>query len=446
MRVFIVLYVLMLTFIVFWWKTSRDDYQLSDTHHPYDPLSQLLGLDDSFTNNGKSQGDIFKLSSDREPYISHFFNHKKSFCHGDFTAYKNLFAKLRNVTVDTEYGHGKRGGENISEVLNQQESEEFYRFHRGFFKLPCGENIRYDFGQESHLNGWLAALHTQPSPVKYKRYSEWTVAITRYEYANLYHTMTDFYNTFLVLKVFKVRPENATVLVVDGHPLGALDDTWKVLFKRVIRVGEFTEPVLFENMIWSIIGYDSPLNEHDLPSAPYLEEFRHQFLSKHGVQTDYELNCDKLNILLLWRHDYLAHPRNPSGRVSRKIKNEDELLQKITETLNGHDVNGLQIDLYPMPKQLEIIAKTDLLIGMHGAGLSHTMFLPRHAGLLEMYPMYYSPDNRHFRQMAEWRHLHYSVWLHYEPERDINDELTIVNVDEVAQLAQNMVQRICKTV
>lgn len=381
----------------------------------------------------------------RDPYINYFLQEPTSFCDGHFVGYKNLFAKLRSVILDTQYGHGRKGGENISEVLNQEESEEFYRLHNGFFKLYCEEQFRYIFGMDSHLTSWVNAINIKPSPVKYKTYSEWTIAITRYEYANLYHAMTDFYNAFLMLKVFWLKPDNVTILLVDGHPLGALDNTWKTLFKHVTRVGELTEPVMYENMVWSIVGYDSPLDEHDLPAVSYLEEFREFFLSKHSVKSDYEANCDKLNVLLLWRHDYLAHPRNPSGRVSRKIKNEDELLQKITDTLQGHNVQGLQIDLKPMHEQLQIIAKTDILIGMHGAGLSHTMFLPRHAGLIEMYPMYYSSENRHFRKMAEWRHLHYISWIHFEPERDLYDEYTIVDVNEISRYAKDMLNLICST-
>ena len=34
------------------------------------------------------------------------------------------------------------------------------------------------------------------------------------------------------------------------------------------------------------------------------------------VDNHHELNCDKLSILFIWRRDYLAHPRNPSGKIT----------------------------------------------------------------------------------------------------------------------------------
>ena len=44
----------------------------------------------------------------------------------------------------------------------------------------------------------------------------------------------------------------------------------------------------------------------------------------------------------MWRQDYVAHPRNPSGEISRKIKNENDLLKAVKESLPELDVRGIQ--------------------------------------------------------------------------------------------------------
>jgi len=59
---------------------------------------------------------------------------------------------------------------------------------------------------------------------------KFTVALTRNEYANLYHTVSDWYNVFLLTQFFNVT-QPAHVLLVDAHPAGPLDDAWNVLFK-----------------------------------------------------------------------------------------------------------------------------------------------------------------------------------------------------------------------
>ncbi|WAR25273.1 XYLT-like protein [Mya arenaria] len=108
--------------------------------------------------------------------------------------------------------------------------------------------------------------------------------------------MTDFYNAFLVAKVLKLAPDHVTVFIVDGHPAGALDDTWSRLFGGMIRAGEITEAVTIQRMVWSTIGYDSMLNSHHLHQVPFLEEFRSFFLSRHSLHFNDALDCDNLTM------------------------------------------------------------------------------------------------------------------------------------------------------
>ncbi|KAH3859859.1 EGF domain-specific O-linked N-acetylglucosamine transferase-like [Dreissena polymorpha] len=196
-------------------------------------------------------------------------------------------------------------------------------------------------------------------------------------------------------------------------------------------------------MLWPTVGYDSPLNEHELKGVPKLEEFRTFFLRQHGIAINDKLSCDNLTIVFLWRRDYVAHPRNPSGTVSRKIKNEEEVVAAAKQHLREHSILDIQIDLLAMRDQLKMVSHTDILIGMHGAGLSHTLFLPRHAGLIELYPTYWSTANVHFKGMARWRGLYYRSWQNSDITKELNDKYTVVNVNSVISLLSSMVHEIC---
>jgi len=70
-------------------------------------------------------------------------------------------------------------------------------------------------------------------------------------------------------------------------------------------------------------------------------------------------------------------------------------------------VNGVQLERLDFHDQIELISRTDMLIGMHGAGLSHILYLPQTSGVIELFPAYVSPGNAHFRSMAKWRRLRY---------------------------------------
>ncbi|KAH3785795.1 hypothetical protein DPMN_163889 [Dreissena polymorpha] len=438
-----------------WWKSSPADTSLTSIFSCDPYLKTRVGGKGSGKNHRRHdiEGTVEEFFNAMpmlgdDPFVDRVLNTSSHFCNGNFVGYAGLFAKLLNVVVDISYGTGRKGGEHLSEVLHQPETKEFYTYKTGFFQLPCSERVQYPFmGDSQHLNAWMGnGLQTNLNTFSSAsiKHSDFAIAITRYEYVNFYHTMTDFYNVFLMLKLFQIQPGDATILWIDGHPKGGLDATWRTLFGKVYRVSKLKKTVQFKNMVWSIVGYESPLDNHRLPSVPYLEEFRQFFLSQHRISLKYESNCDKLNILIIWRHNYVAHPRNPTGSVSRKIKNEDELLKKISESFPTHNVKGIQIDALPMQKQLEIIARTDILIGMHGAGLSHTLFLPRHSGLVEMFPAYYTSKNRHFRAMACWRNLLYSSWENKDYLREFFNKSTNVDQNEVAKQVLKIKRIMCK--
>lgn len=462
------LYVVVFLMILVWWRHQNGRFSrtviqntfASSNHAVQRDRQQDLSMDISGTPRplsdlipGFEKGDNISRIRTKWSWIQDSGDSMREItsvdlelCSKKFIAYRKSFAKLVNVTIDPTYGTGRKGGENVSEVFNQKEDDEYYKLNKGYFKLPCDDanaGLDYVFNGKSHLNTWLGVTNFTKD-VKYtSSISQWTIAVLRYEYANLYHTMTDYYNAFLVAKAFSLDPNEIIILFVDGHPIGALDSSWKHLFKKFIRAGDITLPTRFNSLVWNIMGYQSFLNTHSRSEVPYLEEFREFFLSRHGVLSKSSLNCNKLNILFLWRRDYIAHPRNPSGTVSRKIKNEDELITKVKQLLPEHNVYGVQLDTYPMKKQLFLISRTDILIGMHGAGLSHTLFLPKHAGLIELYPVYWSTANEHFKAMARWRGLKYLSWVNRDSKRELPNKYTLVDEGRVTDLVKQMKSSIC---
>jgi len=127
---------------------------------------------------------------------------------------------------------------------------------------------------------------------------------------------------------------------------------------------------MFERLAWGWLGYNSLMTIYQSsPTPPLIEEFRSFFLSAYGVPAAATLpgrpDCDamRLSVAFIWRRDYVAHPRNPQGSVTRKIANEDELLRRVKLQLPQARVTGVQIDRFSMEEQLRIVADTDILIG-----------------------------------------------------------------------------------
>ena len=51
----------------------------------------------------------------------------------------------------------------------------------------------------------------------------------------------------------------------------------------------------------------------------------------------------------------MAHPRNPSGKIQRKIANEKELVQILKDNFPHYNVKGIQMEKFSMTKQVHNI-------------------------------------------------------------------------------------------
>ena len=335
-------------------------------------------------------------------------------CSGRLIGYGHEFVLLKNVVVDRTYCHcQRRGGEQIDAVINQEEFDEYYSVDVGCFQLPCVQFRPYSFSDESkHLNAWMSALKTgrDVASVEAYQFDEFTIAVQRYEYVNLYHTMTDWYNAFLMMQFFGRSPQQTNILIFDSHPYGSLDPVWPQLFNSTFRLSSLPPKTRFRRMVWNIVGYSSPMKIVLSPYPPLLEEFRSFFLSSFDIDADRRVDCENLSVLFIWRRDYVAHPRNPTGFVLRKIRNEAKLIAYVRKKMPEIGVRGVQIDALPMRDQLQLVVNADILVGVHGAGLAHAIFLPRRTGLLELSPNWLWSSNEHFEAIASWRGLTYMRW------------------------------------
>lgn len=72
------------------------------------------------------------------------------------------------------------------------------------------------------------------------------------------------------------------------------------------------------------------------------------------------------------------------GTAYRTILNEKEIVEALLKD-PGYHVERVVYDRHmPFRKQLEITHNTDVFIGMHGAGLTHLLFLPDWAAVFEV--------------------------------------------------------------
>jgi EGF domain-specific O-GlcNAc transferase len=91
----------------------------------------------------------------------------------------------------------------------------------------------------------------------------------------------------------------------------------------------------------------------------------------------------------------------------RNVLNEDELFKKIAKN-TYYQVQRVTYDHRMMfSKQLEITRNSDIFIGIHGAGLTHLLFLPKWATIFELYNC---EDPNCYKDLARLRGVNYITW------------------------------------
>ena len=93
-------------------------------------------------------------------------------------------------------------------------------------------------------------------------FDEPTLFVTRWEYANLYHTMTDWFNVHQLLSTVRLDASTYSVVWLDGHPEGKLDDAWSKIFGHVVRLSAASEDaanICFKKAYFVAAGYTSPI-------------------------------------------------------------------------------------------------------------------------------------------------------------------------------------------
>ena len=366
--------------------------------------------------------------------------------------------KATKIMLDVSLMQVSRGDEEITAVLGRAEADEFIQYHQGAFVAACKPHGAVSTGDSRfvHHIGLMArsitfaSEHTrQCSPSSIARITIPTLLVTRYEYANLYHSMTDWYNVYQTIQMFNLSHKPYQIIFMDGHSKGALDIWWELLFNnnnKPIYIKHLSLEQICYNEIYIVSpGYGSALSISQMSqqsltcnNPSQLVSFIQHVRKSFGLNPDNKFNKNYYNnyknkplfitdiynknislvhtshndiiITFVVRRPYLAHPRVQMGRMERTMSNEDEQLTSIQQLLKENNNNNNKInyifhayDLTTMnaEQQMLLMSKTDILIGIHGAALSYILFMHDLATLIEIIPQEYS-TRVHFQFFSQW--------------------------------------------
>lgn len=201
----------------------------------------------------------------------------------------------------------------------------------------------------------------------------------------MYHHFCDFLNLYASLHVNASHPDTFStdihILIWESFTYrSAFQDTWEAFTDHPVwDLKTFRgETVCFKNVVFPLLPrmifglyYNTPII-YGCAKSGLFDAFSKHILHRLKIPL-YQRSNRKIRITFLSRKTQYRRVLNDIFLVAAIEENAEYEVQKVV----------FDKDM-PFKKQLEISRNSDVFIGIHGAGLTHLMFLPEWAVLFEL--------------------------------------------------------------
>ena len=308
-------------------------------------------------------------------------------------------------------------GQQTESDLKQKVFENAPRFPR-FDEL---QKYWYDTGPPVVLHGWVKV--DNETQLSSKKTEDYTILVKREGATNHWHSLMEIYSMTLSMDVLQITPQstdstpfyiaerdapNTQVVILDNHPDGPYFDMWSLIAKKpVLRLNDLPDNTTFENLIVPLAGGGNTLWQGDwevnsCEESKLLNTFVNRALTLYGLNDTNPRQSKKITLTFI-------------NRVSgRKLANHDQYIERLKQQFPLVNVQSIDFAAISYKDQLKIIQETDVLAGVHGAGLTHGIFLPPGSAMVEILPP--GLNHKGFRNVASLRGHDYFSTHASDPE------------------------------
>jgi len=207
----------------------------------------------------------------------------------------------------------------------------------------------------------------------------------------------DWWNTFFT----KPPDETVNLVFLDGHAEGLMDPIWSKVFGKIYFAKQLPEGgVCFDKAIFVPAGYASQLWPRERvfqgkPCAAMSRVFINSIVNAYNKD---HLEIDLGRVTILDRVPTILHPRSDPKNEPRLVENLIDVKTAIQKSVkNATTVEIIRLEEMEFEDQITILRKTHVLIGHEGAGMSHLMFLPGGAHVIEL------QESTQLLELAKWK-------------------------------------------
>ncbi|XP_077869398.1 EGF domain-specific O-linked N-acetylglucosamine transferase-like [Saccoglossus kowalevskii] len=305
--------------------------------------------------------------------------------------------------------------------LNSGNSRQRFRndiFHEGEIGGHCQlkvDELKAESAHNSELQSWYAELNSFTSfDFQIPNTKDCDIIINKPTYfmkldagINMYHHFCDFVNIYISQHINNSFSSDVNIVMWDTSGLSYGDffsATWQAFSDYpIIPIKRWDgKKVCMKEAVFSLLPRMQRGFYYNMPLVPschgsgIIKAFSQHLMHRLKIPQEGPLK-NKVRVTLLARNTKHRNIINQNELV-KAMKKEKDLTVKVVEYNRN----------MPFLKQLKYTHNSDIFIGMHGAGLTHSLFLPDWAVVFELYNC---EDPRCYRDLANLRGIKYVTWI-----------------------------------
>jgi protein O-GlcNAc transferase len=310
----------------------------------------------------------------------------------------------------------------------------------------------YWFGTGVHdtLYQWQIQKDAKSQCSKQSANNKWFLLARRETNVNIFHKLAELWQATMTMDVVRMaidpfselqyltaEDDVSVEVVFEDDREEPLDDWWTVVTgNKPLRLSQLGSGC-YGNVIiplagssspfWTLLGQD--INDQICANTVLINTFVRRLFRHLGIES---------------RRHTVRHPVITiiDRQSTRKLFKIEEYVENLRHKYPGLTINLVDFAAISLHEQVVLVQNTDILVGHHGAGMAHTLFLPDQSSVVEIFPPTFKTAG--FGQFSKMRGLTYfalnSMWVgDWEKETNTSSAVDPPPWDEGAWQSQEWV-------
>ncbi|KAF2842991.1 glycosyltransferase family 61 protein [Patellaria atrata CBS 101060] len=400
------------------------------------PLEYFLTTkDDEWCENAYGLSYLRNGASSRKEYceegsssgLTCFHNQICPECDDNFCVARNVAFDVnaeKHFSLDCKL---KDWGDKIDAPTN------IINFRKYMFETGPKETFRSFIKNITHpAQGQLEAA--KKSCASHQRKKEYTILFkrdgTNEKGSHPWHGLMELFSLYLTIDILRsgsnpefgeVDFDNTQVVLLDPFPDGLFYSLWGMFAKKpIIHLSEFTKQIAsgekcLDNVILPLPGAANPMWKGDWRPKPcthsaLLDTWVNRLTDHYNVSTTTRAPDAPVTVT------FIDRPKR------RRLHDQDALLESLRRRFPTVEIRALNMRDMDMRQRIQVAAETDVLVGVHGSGLTFSMFQPKGSSVVEIQPEGFKHFG--FRNLANLRQQRY-FRAHASLDRGMNWQKTV---------------------